>query len=452
MSVVSPAIDWERANQEIVTHLCELLRLDTRNPPGNEGRAAEYLFAILDQAGIAAEIVGPHPDRGSLIARLPGDGSAPPLLLMSHTDVVAVEPDKWTHDPFSGEIADGFIYGRGALDMKNMVSMELMTLLLLKRANVPLKRDVIFMACADEEVSGAYGSGWIAQNCPELIQAEYALSEGGGEGLEILGKRYYTVEAAEKGVSRFRLRTKGRPGHGSVPFQDNAILTLATLISRLNSIRTPAHFTRTFCAYIEAVASTQPPEIAQAFRALLVDEASVDEAIDALPVPLTMKDELHAMVRNTTAPSILRAGSQGNVIPSEAEAIIDSRRLPGCTLEQVEAELRDIFGSDADIEFISPEEPLEFDPASPLLDVIREVIQQFDPEATVLPTILTGGTDAGNIVPLGIKVYGFEPILFEKNGDGTGRIHGHDERISIQSLQWGMSILYEIVTRFVTEA
>lgn len=450
MSVVAPAIDWDRANQEIVTHLCELLRIDTRNPPGNEGKVAEYLYEILRQAGIEAEIVGPSAERGSLIARLRGDGSAPPLLLMSHTDVVAVEADKWTHDPFSGEIADGFIYGRGALDMKNMVSMELMALLLLKRADIPLKRDVIFMACADEEVSGTYGSGWIAQNCPELVQAEYAISEGGGEGLEILGKRYYTVEAAEKGVSRFRLRTKGRPGHGSVPFEDNAILTLVELLNRLRSTRTPAHFTRTFRAYIEAIASTQPPEIAQAFLALLVDESTVDDAIDVLPVPLTMRDALHAMVRNTTAPSILRAGSQGNVIPSEAEAIIDSRRLPGCTLEQVEAELRDIFGADADIEFISPEEPLEFDPDSSLLDVIREVIQQFDPEATVLPTILTGGTDAGNIVPLGIKVYGFEPVLFESDGDGTRRIHGHDERISTQSLQWGLRILYEIVARFVT--
>jgi acetylornithine deacetylase/succinyl-diaminopimelate desuccinylase-like protein len=370
---------------------------------------------------------------------------------MSHTDVVAVEADKWTHDPFSGDIVDGFIYGRGALDMKNMVAMELMVLLLLRRANVPLKRDVIFMACADEEVSGTYGSAWIAQNCPELIQAEYALSEGGGEGLEILGKRYYTVEAAEKGVARFRLRTKGSPGHGSVPFSDNAVLKLATLLDRLNSIRTPAHFTRTFRAYIESIASTQPPEIAQAFLALLIDEATVDAAIDALPVSVAMQDDLHAMVRHTTAPTMLRAGEQGNVIPSEAEAIIDCRRLPGFTLEQVEAELRDIFGPEADIEFISPEEPLEFDPASPLLDVIRAVVQQFDPEATVLPTILTGGTDAGNIVPLGIKVYGFEPILFEPDGDGTNRIHGHDERISVESLQWGLHILYEIVARFVTQ-
>ena len=171
-------IDWDVLGDEVVTHLRNLLRLDTRNPPGNETLAAEYLRGVLEQEGIACEIVGPAPHRGTIIARLKGDGSAPPLLLMSHTDVVAVEPEKWTHDPFTAEIADGFIYGRGALDMKHMVTMELMTMLQLKRTAVRLKRDVIFMAAADEEVGGHEGAGWVAQNRPELIQAEYALTTG----------------------------------------------------------------------------------------------------------------------------------------------------------------------------------------------------------------------------------------------------------------------------------
>jgi acetylornithine deacetylase/succinyl-diaminopimelate desuccinylase-like protein len=451
MTIVS-SIDWQQASQEVVVHLQKLLQLDTRNPPGNEVRAAKYLRDVLAQEGITGEIVGPSPDRGSLVVRLHGDGSAPPLLLMGHTDVVAVEPERWTHAPFSGDIADGYIYGRGALDMKNMVAMELMVMLLLKRHNVPLKRDVIFMASADEETGGQQGAGWIAQHRPELIRAEYALSEGGGDGLEILGKRYYTVEAAEKGTARFLLRTKGTPGHGSVPIHDNAVLKLSTLLNRLATQRTPAHLTHTFQAYIQAIASTQPEETANAFLALLESESTVDDAIDALPVPASMKDELHAMVRNTTAPTVLRAGSQGNVIPSEAEAIIDSRRLPGSTLEQLEAEMRAIFGEEPELEFLNPDDPLEFDPHSPLFDIIREVVQEHDPEANVLPYMVTGGTDAGHVVPLGTRVYGFEPILYEPGGDGGSRVHGHDERITINALQWGMHVLYDVVSRFVAQS
>src|SRR5579872_5138547 len=196
-------IDWEAAGTETIDHLRNILRIDTRNPPGNETRAAEYLRKVLQREGIDCTIVGPSPDRGTLIARLRGDGSAPPLLLMSHTDVVAVEPEKWTHSPFSADIADGFIYARGALDMKNMVTMELMTMLLLKRTGVPLARDVIYMEAADEEVGGHDGAAWVVQHHPALIQAEYAFNEGGGNGFEILGQRYYTVQTAEKGTARF---------------------------------------------------------------------------------------------------------------------------------------------------------------------------------------------------------------------------------------------------------
>ncbi|MGZ3610906.1 MAG: M20/M25/M40 family metallo-hydrolase, partial [Ktedonobacteraceae bacterium] len=178
MAQSTQSINWQDVGDETITNLRGLLRLDTRNPPGNEIRAAEYLRSLLEAEGISGEIVGPSSDRGTFIARLKGDGSEPPLLLMSHTDVVAVESEKWTHDPFSGDVADGFIYGRGALDMKQMVTMEAITMLLLKRSGVRLKRDVIFMAAADEEVGGNQGAGWVVAHRPELIQAEYALNEG----------------------------------------------------------------------------------------------------------------------------------------------------------------------------------------------------------------------------------------------------------------------------------
>ena len=443
-------VDWNVVWDEVITYMRNLLRLDTRNPPGNETLAAEYLRGILEQEGIACEIVGPGPDRGSIVARLKGDGSAPPLLLMSHTDVVAVEPEKWTHDPFAAEITDGFIYGRGALDMKHMVTMELMTMLLLKRVGVPLKRDVIFMAAADEEVGGHNGAGWVAQNRPELIQAEYALNEGGGIAFEINGRRYYTVQTAEKGAARFRLRATGKPGHGSMPHDENAILKLAEVIGRLRNHQPPAHFSASFRGFVTGIASAQPPEVAQMILAILASEDTADAAIDALPVDNLQKLELRAMAHNTIAPTLLQAGSQINVIPSEAEVSLDARILPGWTTEMFLEEIRTIFGEDIDVEFIDPDLALEADPASPLFDLIKDVVREHDPEATVIPTLIVGGTDAQRVAGLGIKVYGFAPEMFISGLNDLDRIHGHDERINIRSLQWGTHVLYDVVARFAS--
>src|SRR5688500_1141374 len=231
MSIASPdPTSVDIAADEVLRHFQALLRLDTRNPPGNEILAANYLRGVLARDGIDSVTVGRSPDRASLVARLRGDESAPPLLLMSHTDVVAVEREKWTQDPFGGEIVDGFIYGRGALDMKNMVAMELQTMLLLKRRGVRLKRDVIFLAAADEEVGGRQGAGWVVDHHPDLIRAEYALNEGGGNAREVNGTLYYHVQTAEKGIQRFRLRARGSPGHGSETRDDYAVLTLATML------------------------------------------------------------------------------------------------------------------------------------------------------------------------------------------------------------------------------
>jgi len=443
-------IDWDVVGDEVVNHLRNLLRLDTRDPPGNETLAAEYLRGVLAKEGIACEIVGPAPHRGTIVARLKGDGSAPPLLLMSHTDVVAVEPEKWTHDPFAAEIADGFMYGRGALDMKHMVAMELITMLLLKRAGVQLKRDVIFMAAADEEVGGHDGAGWVALNRPELIQAEYALNEGGGSAIEINGSRYYMVQTAEKGAARFRLRTKGNPGHGSMPHGENAIISLAQILSRLDNRQPPVHFCESFRGFITGIASAQPPAVARLIMTILESEETADAAIDALSLDELLKRELRAMTRNTIAPTMLRAGSQINVIPSEAEVSLDARILPGFTTDMFLEEIRAIFGEDVDVEFIDPDLALEADPASPLFDVITGVVKHHDPEATVIPTLLVGGTDAQRVSGLGIKVYGFAPEMYIQGLYDWDRIHGHDERINIRSLQWGTRVLYDVVERFAS--
>jgi acetylornithine deacetylase/succinyl-diaminopimelate desuccinylase-like protein len=437
---------WEQAGDEVLGHLRELLRLDTRNPPGNETRAAGYLQAVLEREGIECMIVGPSDDRGSLVARIHGDGSERPLLLMSHTDVVAVEPDKWTHHPFGAEIVDGYLYGRGTLDMKHMVAMELQTMLMLKRRGTPLKRDVIFMAAADEEVGGHAGAGWLVQNRPDLIEAEYALNEGGGSGFELNGQTYYSVQTAEKGTARFRLCARGRPGHGSQPHEDNAIFKLASRLLRLQETHLPVHLTATVKAYVTALAAAQSGELREQLLAIL-EPGNTDTAIDALRLGEEIKHGLRAIVRNTVSPTILQAGSQINVIPSVAEASLDGRILPGWTAEAFHGELLEIFGQDAEIEFLEPSEPLEADPSGPMLETIKAVLAEREPGAAVVPVMLSGATDAKHIAKLGTRVYGFAPGLITPPGEWN-RIHGHDERIAVDSLRWGAQTLFEVVERF----
>jgi len=438
-------------DDEVVQHLQALLRLDTRNPPGNENLAADYLRSVLARDGIDSVTVGPSPDRASLVARLRGDSSAPPLLLMSHTDVVAVERDKWTQDPFGGDIVDGFIYGRGALDMKHMVAMELQTMLTLRRRGVRLKRDVIFLAAADEEVGGRQGAGWVVDQHPDLVRAEFALNEGGGNAREINGKLYYHVQTAEKGIQRFRLRVKGGPGHGSIPREDNAILTLAALLARLRDRRLPVHLTATTRAYIEGLAAAQPAPMRRQFLDVL-DPAQADAAIAALPVEPSLRRQLHAVLSNTVSPTILTAGSQINVILSAAEAQCDGRIVPGQTRASFLAELRELFGDEVEIDFLTPEPsfgPLEAEPSGPLWDVIGQVLREHSPGCTVVPKMLAGATDAKHLARLGTKVYGFAPELFT-GPDESARIHGHDERVGVESLKWGAATLYEVVERFCT--
>ena len=441
-----------RAGDEVVGHLQSLLRLDTRNPPGNEHLAADYLRAILKRENIEHTTVGPSADRATIVARLRGDGSERPLLLMSHTDVVAVEADKWTQDPFGGAIVDGFIYGRGALDMKNMVAMELMCMLLLKRRGVTLKRDVIFMAAADEEVGGTAGAGWVVDKRPDLIEAEDALNEGGGNVRVVNGVHYYQVQTAEKGVHRFALRTRGRAGHGSVPHDDNAIVKLAEKLALLRGPRRlPYHLSATASAHIRGIAAGQPEPLRSQFLALL-DPRTCDAAIDAMTgaVEPSYQRQIHAILRNTVSPTILSAGAQVNVIPSVAEAKLDGRIVPGQTRESFTDELRGVFGDDAEIEFLrrGDEQAVPESPASGLLwETIKRVLAERAPGTHLIPKMLAGATDATHVARMGTTIYGFCPELYT-GPDEAARVHGHDERTSVESMRWGVVTLYEVVERF----
>ncbi len=439
-------MNWNSINEQVARTLQDLLRFDTTNPPGNETPCIEYIAGLLNREGIEPIVLESAPGRGNLAARLRGDGSLAPLLLMGHVDVVPAETDRWEHPPFSGKLVDGIVWGRGATDMKQMVAMELLTLLALKREQVALKRDVIFMANADEETGGRMGAGFIAARHPELIQAEYAINEGGASCIELGGKFFFVCSTAEKGSCRVTLRGHGEPGHASQPNQNNAILPLARALVLLVEQPLPLHVTRTARAQIQALAQGVDAPLAGLLLRLL-DPATHAQALHDVPLAAPVKRRLAAALHNTATPTILRAGSKINVIPAEAKCEVDCRVLPGVTAEALRAEIVSVIGDQVELE-LGPFVPaLERDPESPLFDIIRQVIVQQDPGSALIPGLITGGTDAKRVSPLGIKVYGFVPMRYE-GPTMTGLAHNHNERVSLANLEFGTHVLYDVVKRF----
>ncbi len=439
-------MNWEILGDEAVGYLRHLLCLETVNPPGNEIIACQYLADVLARDGIESTIVETAPTRGNLVARLKGNGRAEPLLLMVHLDVVPVERARWKHDPFGGEIENGFVYGRGALDTKELAAMELVVLLWLKRNNVPLARDVIFMANADEEAGGTFGAKWMVENRPDLIRAEYAINEGGGFGTPILGKRIYGIQTGEKGTARFSLRAHGKPGHASVPQSDNAVLKLARGLDKLGSASFPLHVTQTARNYVEGLSKAIGGLAGVSLRALL-EPKNNPRAFEQLPLDEGMKGLLYAMFHNTATPTKLNAGSKINVIPSVAEAQVDARLVPGQTPETFWRELRAVLDDSYEIEFHQPTMTgIEADPQSPLYDTMVRALQRHDSDAIVLPDLVVGATDARHVTRLGTKVYGFCPMF--DSASEMERVHGDDERISLKNVAFGTRVLYEVVSEF----
>lgn len=443
-------MNWDLVRDEAVGYLEQLLKLNTVNPPGNEIIACRYLADVLAREGIESTILESEPTRANLVARLKGDGRAAPLLLMVHLDVVPVEPKRWTHDPFGAEIADGFIYGRGALDTKELAAMELAVLVWLKRNNVSLARDVIFMANADEETGGLLGAGWMVQHHPDLIRAEYGINEGGGFGTTILGKHIYGIQTGEKGTARFSLRAHGKPGHASVPQRENAVLKLARGIDKLGSALFPMHVTQTARNYIEGLAKATGGAAGSSLRALL-DQKNGKRAFENLPLDEGLRGMLYAMLHNTATPTKLSAGSKINVIPSVAEAQVDARLVPGQTAETFLRELRTVLDDAYEIEFHQPTTTgIEADPQSPLYDTMVNALKRHDSKAIVLPDLVVGATDARHVTKLGTKVYGFCP-MFDKESE-MERVHGDDERVSLKNVGFGARVLYEVVSEFASRA
>ncbi len=365
-------IDWQEVRDEAVEILRNFIRINTVNPPGNELEAARFLEGILRKEGIEATVYESAPRRGNLLAVIPGKKKAGSLILLSHMDVVPAETDKWDLDPFGGIIKDGYIYGRGALDNKGNGVVDLMAMLLLKRLRIPLKRDVILLAAADEEVGGRQGVKWMLEQEPRLKEAGCVLNEGGAILVRDNGELdHYEIATAQKVVAQFAVRAKGRTGHGSMPHGDSATVKLIRALDRLVAWETPFMVIPLVKEYFANLAKVRPPQESKGYRD--IEEGLRDPSFAKTFVA---DPQYNAMVRNTITPTILKAGQMVNVIPSEAQASFDCRLLPGTSSEAFLAEVREII-KDEGVEVVPlPEFESNPLPPSPMDNELYQAIGQ----------------------------------------------------------------------------
>ncbi len=426
-------MDWQAVAAESMEYFKALLRTDTSNPPGNETEAATYLQGLLQDEGIETELFALDPARANLVARLRGNGSKRPILVMGHTDVVGAQRENWSVDPFGAVTRDGYVYGRGSLDDKDNVTAALMLMLMLKRSEIELDRDVIFLAEAGEEGTTRFGIDYMVEQHWDEIAAEYCLAEG-GEAVSFGGAvRYVKIATTEKFPMRVRLVARGTAGHGSIPRVDNAISALASAVGRLAGWQSPLRLNETTHAYFDRLADISAPQDAARYRG--VADPGQQPRIERYFAE--NEPQHYSLLRTSVVPTMMSAGFRRNVIPTEAEATLDIRGLPD---EDPEAFYRDLAGviNNPNIEII-PEGV--YRPASPPSSLENEMFQALEdatgrlfPNAVTLPTMLTGATDMAQVRAQGTQCYGFGPVRTEEDVVGGGGAHGDDERILESSL------------------
>ncbi len=490
----TPVTDWDRATDECIEHLRGLIRIPSVNPPGlpdaaagrdasgGETAAAAYCAEVLATAGIQAEVLETEPGRGSCFARLPAGvpDPEPPLILLSHLDVVPVEAEAWSRDPFGAELVDGVVWGRGAVDMKDMAAMELVVMLELNRSGVRLRRDVIFAAVADEEAGGQHGAlhwvrarpdlfadaagrsavadeeagglhgalHWVRER-PDLFcdaagrPAAAALNEVGGYSMTIRGRRAYTIQVAEKGIAWTRIRSTGTPSHGSMPSPDNAAVKLARAVAALAERPLPARVIPVVRRFFEGLGLGDVVALAEAGR----DGEATAALAAAVDDPVLVRS-LDAMLRDTATPNVMRAGKKVNVVPGSGEAEVDVRTLPGTEQEALLADLQRLAGDRVSVEPVHLMPPVEWPADAEIVGLMEDALRAADPDATPLPMMITLGTDAKALSLLGIPTYGFTPLRLDPHMPYLSLFHANDERIPVSAVRFGLPVLHEVVRRF----
>ena len=430
----------ESAADLVARYLPELIRLDTTNPPGNETRVARYLKQVADREGIPAELLGDDPERLNFVARLRGNGKQRPLLLIAHSDVVPADRSQWSVDPLAGIEKNGYVYGRGAEDDKQLLAAELAVMVDLQRRKVVLDRDIILLSESDEE-AGSLGATWIVQHAWAKIDAEFALNEYSYILPMPSGVPVFQIQTAEKVPTRFIMTARGTAGHGSLPRDDNPVEHLARAIYRLSQADQPVRLNATTRTYLNAIGKLPDYAWVAPMVAKLDDPATASRTAGEIR---KRDPEIHAMLRTTVSATMLNAGTKINVIPNAAEAQLDARRLPTETREEVFERFRKIIDDPAvTIEATSSQQP-STEPSSltsPLYLVMEKVFHATAPNALVVPFLMRGTTDGAYLRAKGMAVYGVP--LFRKDGDL--RMHGNDERMSLDNLRSGTDLLRKIV-------
>jgi acetylornithine deacetylase/succinyl-diaminopimelate desuccinylase-like protein len=425
------AVEVATLRQEVTELLQELIRIDTTNPPGNETPAAELLRDYLEDSGVQCELHAKIPERANLVARIPGRGDGPKLLFLSHTDVVLADASEWSADPFGGELRDGEVWGRGALDMKGQVAAEAVAIASLAREGFEPAGDLIFCATADEEVGAGFGASWLCEQHGDAVRCDYLINEGSGDRVELGGNAFYLCSVAEKMSAPFRLRVHGRSGHASMPgIADNALVKAAALIQALGAYKPEKSLIPEVEALIETVTGerpTSPDDVLERARAVS-------------PLLAEMAEPLLAM---TLAPTMANASQKRNVIPAICDITVDSRLLPGVTPDEQQAIVRDVLGEgDYELETLEAHGGTRSAIETPLWDAVATWVESVDPGARPAPVCVAGFTDSHWFrEAFGTVAYGFFPSRTMPIETAARLIHSADERVPVDDLELGVTFL-----------
>ncbi|NOZ48947.1 MAG: M20/M25/M40 family metallo-hydrolase [Chloroflexi bacterium] len=426
--------------------LQRLIQFDTTNPPGHTSECLAFINKLLSEAGIATTILAKSPERPNLIARLSGHGNAPPLLLYGHVDVVTTENQQWRHPPFDGKLVDGYVWGRGALDMKGGVAMMLAAFLRAKAEGLALPGDVIFAAVSDEEAGGDFGVKFLVEEHADLFDGiRYAIGEFGGFTLYVGKRRFYPIQVAEKQICWIKATVRGPGGHGSMPVRGGAMAKMSEFLRKIDRQRLPVHVTPTARLMLDAIASSLG-----GLNGLILGQLTSPALTDRVLNLLGERGRLFGpLLHNTVSPTILHGSDKINVIPAEVSVELDGRLLPGYQPDDMIAELRQIVGDDVELE-VARYDPGPAAPNMAMFDTLANILRQADPDGIPVPLLLSGVTDGRFFSQLGIQTYGFLPMPLPEDFKFAQTIHAADERIPADALDFGTNAIFQVLQRFGT--
>ncbi|HET7568064.1 MAG TPA: M20/M25/M40 family metallo-hydrolase [Gaiellaceae bacterium] len=430
---------------EVVELLRELIRFDTTNPPGDEAACVAHVRSLVEEAGVETRVVARDDRRPNLLARVRGAGEAPPLLLYGHVDVVTTAGQRWTRDPFGGELVDGVVWGRGALDMKGGVAMLVDAFLRAARGELRPRGDLILCVLSDEENGGELGAGHLVEeHAGEFEGVRHAIGEFGGFSQQVAGRRIYPIQVAEKQICRLRAVVRGPGGHGSLPQRGGTMGRLARFLRDLEGCHTPVHVTPVARSFVEGLASVAPAPQRALLRGLL-RPALADRVLALLPEE--QGRTFAPILRNTASPTIVRGGDTINVVPSEVELELDGRLLPGFRPDDLIRELHALAGADVEVELVR-HDPGPPEPDLAWLDGLGSILRELDPEGVPVPLLMPGVTDGRFFAKLGIQTYGFLPLRLPGDFKLFSMIHAADERVPADAIRFGAEAVGRAVERY----